>query len=135
MATSAEAVVVDTASGRQPIPPLAPVHGVDRVAWSPDGRFIATVGFAPAADIWDATTGTLLGTGPAHDGTATTVVWTSDPTRLISGAEDGFVKVWRPDSGASDVISVPPTGDVHHDHRRWRSLRTATRSWWRRAPV
>jgi DNA-binding SARP family transcriptional activator/WD40 repeat protein len=114
IATSEEALVMDIASGHALFPPLAPSHGVDRVAWSPDGRFIATTGFAAAADVWDAAEGRFIGTGPTHTGTAGAIAWSADPTRLITGAEDGYVKVWRPDAGASEVISVPPVGDVHH---------------------
>jgi WD40 repeat protein len=108
IAGGGEALVLDTGSGGAQIPPLAPAYHVDRVAWSPDGRFIATMGFAAAAQVWDATDGRPLGTGPAHTGAITAIAWSVDPTRLVSGAEDGYVKIWRPDAGASDVVSVPP---------------------------
>ena len=38
------------------------------------------------------------------------IAWTPDSTRVVSGAEDGYTKVWHPVGGGSDVISLPPTG-------------------------
>ena len=100
--------VLDVASGQELIPRLDPDHGVDRIAWSPDDRYLATVGFAASADIWVAETGAFLATGPSHTGSVTSIAWSPDATRVVSGAEDGYVKVWHPIGGGSDVISLPP---------------------------
>ena len=102
--------VLDVRSGEPLIPPLEPEHGVDRIAWSPDGRYLATVGFAAAADVWLADTGAFLATGPGHTGTVTSIAWSPDSTRVVSGAEDGYVKVWHPIGSGGDVISLPPIG-------------------------
>jgi WD40 repeat protein len=72
---------------------VAPV-GLSDVAWSPDGRSIATAG-EDGARIFDASTGAfrfaLLGEGgPVQD-----VDWSPDASRLVTANSDGTARVWR----------------------------------------
>src|SRR5262249_9512895 len=78
---------------------------VDALAYSPDGRRIASGNWGTPGEIkiWDARTGELertintggtsvlaLGWSPSPDGT---------PTRLAAGAVSGVVQLWDPDTG------------------------------------
>jgi WD40 repeat protein len=64
------------------------------VAWSPDGRSIATSGPDGSARIWDATTGdqrfALLG----HEAWVNNVDWSPDSGHLATASDDGTAKVW-----------------------------------------
>jgi WD40 repeat protein/DNA-binding SARP family transcriptional activator len=69
------------------------------VAWSPDGRSIATTNF-DSIRIWDALTGELRSTLLGHAGFVFGVAWSSDSSRLVSGGSDGTARVW--DIGAKE---------------------------------
>jgi WD40 repeat protein len=59
-----EGTVLDTASGRTRFVLSGPSYGCDDVAYSPDGRYIATV--SGEVWIWDAKTGRFLRNFPGH---------------------------------------------------------------------
>jgi WD40 repeat protein/DNA-binding SARP family transcriptional activator len=74
-----------------------------QVAWSPDGRYIATTSdFAPPR-VWDADTGRLRFT-LGHTGLVTGVAWSPDSSHLVTGGRE--VKVWDIGEGAQEVQSL-----------------------------
>lgn len=72
------------------------------LAWSPNGKLIASAAMALRADevrIWDATTGQNTATFTGHTATVQSVAWSPDSKRIASGGSDMTVKVWDIPSG------------------------------------
>jgi WD40 repeat protein len=45
-------------------------------------------------DIWDVATGSLLRTLKGHTMSVTTVAWSHDDLKILSGSEDKTIKIW-----------------------------------------
>ncbi len=65
-----------------------------KMAWSPDGSTLITVGLNEQAVVWDAVTGEMRFTIPSPSGRFASVAFGSDPTRFATGSDDGTVIVW-----------------------------------------
>jgi WD40 repeat protein/serine/threonine protein kinase len=85
----------------------APVRAV---AYSPDGRRLATAGNDRMVRIWDADTGKLLRTLRGHSDPVTHVVFSPDGQHLASAGDDRTARVWDLASGtAVHVLSGHPS--------------------------
>lgn len=68
---------------------------IKEVAYSPDGRLIATAGTGQTVKLWDAATLQPSGAPLAgHTGTVTALAFTPDGKTLASGSDDKTVKLW-----------------------------------------
>ncbi len=76
------------------VPPDIENDGFTSLAFSPDGKLIATGTAGGKIWIWEAASGALLGTLNGHRGPVTGIVFTLDGEKLISAAEDGTLRVW-----------------------------------------
>ncbi len=78
------------------------------LAWSPDGKYIASGGTDQIVQVWNAITGDHLLTYTGHldqrrnpfDSTVspyaiTALAWSPDSTRIASGASSGPIRVWK----------------------------------------
>jgi eukaryotic-like serine/threonine-protein kinase len=72
------------------------------VAFSPDGRRLATVGEENTFKVWDVQTGQALQTLRGHSGEVYTVAFSPDGRWIASAGEDSTVKVW--DSRSSELV-------------------------------
>jgi WD40 repeat protein/DNA-binding SARP family transcriptional activator len=63
-----------------------------QLAWSPDGRYIATTAGLGPPRLWDADTGRRLAT-LSQMGLVSSVAWSPDSSRLVTGGRE--VKVWK----------------------------------------
>ncbi|TDC59364.1 WD40 repeat domain-containing protein [Micromonospora sp. KC207] len=77
---------------------------VRSIAWSPDGRLIATGSRDRSARVWDPDSGRTIAEFTGHDAMVEAIAWAPDSHRVASGARDRTVKLWR--VGADEL---PPT--------------------------
>jgi WD40 repeat protein len=68
--------------------------GVLSVAWSPDGKRIASGSGDQTVQVWDAATGAHPYTYHGHAGNVNAVAWSPDGQRIASAGADGTVQVW-----------------------------------------
>ncbi len=67
---------------------------VDSVAFSPDGRTLASGSVDNTIKLWDAATGKLLRTLEGHSSTVESVAFGPDGRTLASGSVDNTIKLW-----------------------------------------
>jgi WD40 repeat protein len=89
------AVVVDTDTGTEAFRLEGHRAPLGDVAWSPDGRWLATSGKDGSPRIWDARTGDVRFTLHGHVAWVMDVDWSPDSRRLATASDDGTAKVWR----------------------------------------
>jgi WD40 repeat protein len=67
---------------------------VNTLAYSPDGRRLASGSFDKLIKLWDATTGEELLSLRGHEGGVVSLAFTRDGQRLISGGVDWTARIW-----------------------------------------
>ncbi|MDQ3922267.1 MAG: WD40 repeat domain-containing protein, partial [Actinomycetota bacterium] len=69
------------------------------VAYSPDGKHLATGSYDKTAKIWDAATGAEVMTLRGHNATVEAVRYSPDGKVLATGSYDGTVNLWDVPTG------------------------------------
>jgi WD40 repeat protein len=79
------------------------------VAFSPDGKTLATTGFYPATavNVWD-TRGALVATLGDHVNAGRSVAFLPDGGRVVSSGGDGALRLWLLRAGASRAFRLGP---------------------------
>jgi WD40 repeat protein len=85
-------------------------HEVYRVAWSPDGKRLAT-GSPNSVGIWDAEQGQRL-MNRTEPGLVTGVAWSPDGRLLASGNSSGEAEVWNLVSGTTTTLQMQPFNEA-----------------------
>ena len=118
-------------------------HGasIGRLAWSPDGSYLASASTDKTVRVWDVATGEVLHVFEGHTEWVCTVCFDPTGTRLVSGSYDRLCKVWDIGTGAllqtvgghddrifsvawSPSADVLATGSADNNIRLW-----DTRTW------
>jgi WD40 repeat protein/serine/threonine protein kinase len=82
---------------------------VHAVAFSPDGRRLATACADRTARIWDVATGSLLASPLKHEGPVRAVVFSPDGRLAATADDEGTLRLW-------DAVTGRPVGDAaRHD--------------------
>jgi WD40 repeat protein len=84
----------DATSGKAVLQFIAHRDIVESLAWSLDGRFLASGGPDNVTKIWEAATGQELMSLSGQDATVMKVAWTSAGDRLASVGGDGIIQVY-----------------------------------------
>jgi WD40 repeat protein len=99
-------VVVDLESGAPTMSLEGHLHGLTDVAWSPDGRSIATASYDGSARVFDAGSGRPNAVLSSHVSHVFAVDWNSTSDRLATASADGTAKVWVMIGGGREVMSL-----------------------------
>ena len=94
------------------------------VAFSPDGRRIASASEDQTVKVWDADSGQETLTLKGHTSSVTGVAFSPDGRRIASASVDETVKVWDAGTGQETLTLKGHTGGV----MAWRSAPTAAAS-------
>jgi WD40 repeat protein len=86
---------------------------VESVAWSPDGKRLATGSHDGTAKVWDAASGQPSLTLKGHDAKVLSVAWSPDGKRLATGSGDNTAKVWDAASGQEMLTLKGHKGPVY----------------------
>src|SRR5262245_16506058 len=69
------------------------------LAFSPDGKQVASASKDRTIKVWDAGTGSALHTLQGHGSDVLRIAWSPDGKQIASAGADGSVRLWDADSG------------------------------------
>ncbi len=76
------------------------------VAWSPDGKTLATGHDDGAIRLWRGDTGAPIRELAGHSGYVEAVAWSPDGQRLASGGDDATIRIWNVSTGEESVTTL-----------------------------
>jgi ribosome assembly protein 4 len=84
---------------------------INHVAFSPDGRYLASASFDKKVKLWNGKSGAFIATLSGHVGAVYQVAWSADSHYIISASKDSTLKLWA----AKDPAKPINTLSGHHD--------------------
>jgi WD40 repeat protein len=100
----------------QPLPEGATLRfgsEVRDVAWSPDGKSVATAGADKTVRVWSAADGKEVRVLRGHTGAVNSVRFSPDGKRLASGGADDTTRVWAVADGKEQLTLKPGGNDLY----------------------
>ncbi|KAG2750121.1 WD40 repeat-like protein, partial [Suillus brevipes Sb2] len=85
--------------------------GVETIVLSPDSKKVASSGGSDGAvKLWSIDTGKVIRTWTGHTKQVTSVCWSPDGGRVVSGSDDRTFRVWDVESG-KNILGPIDTGE------------------------
>jgi WD40 repeat protein len=78
---------------------------VNSLAWSPDGRCLASCGYSNTFRLWDPTSGACTHILAGHTSAVNSVAWSPDGRFCASGSYDATIRLWV--IGLGDLLTTP----------------------------
>src|SRR5579862_340727 len=80
-------------------PEMAHAYDVLALAWSPNGKYLATGGLDGLVKVWELAMGACIQAYRGHTMPVLDIAWNTMGTLLASGGGDEMVQVWNPITG------------------------------------
>lgn len=88
---------------------LTHAGGVNDVAFSPDGKALATAGNDGAVKVWTVETGKLSLSVAAHKGAVHALAYSPDGKLILTGGADKAVRLWKAADGTRHPLTIDET--------------------------
>jgi WD40 repeat protein len=105
-------VIIDTDSGRRHLVERAHASSTQGVAFSPDGRRLATASDDGTVKLWNSSDGVTLWTASPQIGDVWCIAFTPDGSRLAAGGRDRSVRILDSQTGRDLLALRGPSGTV-----------------------
>lgn len=88
--------------------------GVGDLRFSPDGKSLAATGFNKTAVVYDMVKGQQAMMLLGHEGRVTCVAWSPDGKVLVTGSDDGSIRLWNTTTGKQTGVKEGVHGRGSH---------------------
>lgn len=113
LSSGLEVLVWDLAEDRELFALRGNTNTIERVMFSPDGRWLAAASLDGNASIWDAATGEERLTLAGHSGGVSSLAFSPDSIGLVSAGGDGTARVWDlSPAGSREWMTVAVSTDT-----------------------